>query len=208
MRRLSVLLLLLVPVALYGGKPKPHPTLVKLPAAVAEIKGLELPNLKQHCTNWAWAAAIELMLARQDVHLTQDYWVLKANGGEVCVQSLPALDDLKRLVDGNYVLLDGRNIHLEGVVTPGPPQDVGYLIRLMREGRPLLVVYREQVMVLQSVEFDEYIYPNDQRMYEVEKLVMLDPLGDKPVTFDKAKDNPAEIMGVFEVRSGPIEHFK
>ena len=82
------------------------------------------------------------------------------------------------------------------------------LVGSLRDERPLLILYGGRVLVLQSVLYDEYIYPNNQRMFEVVKLTLLDPLGGPPVIFDKATDDPALVEGIFEVRVGPIEPFQ
>jgi hypothetical protein len=148
------------------------------------------------------------MLARQNVDLKQTYWILKANAGELCIETPVSLNALKRTVDGDYVLLDGRQVHLEGVVTPGAPRDVGYLVGSLREGRPLMMLWQGRPMVLQSMDFDEYIYPNNQRMFEAVRLKLVDPLGDAPVVFEKLNHSMSDLGGVFEVRVGPIEHFR
>jgi hypothetical protein len=182
-------------------------SLAKLPTATVEIKSLAIPVAKQKCPNWAWAAAVEMMLARQGVDIKQTDWILKANGGELCIETTPVLEDIKRAVQGNYVQPDGSKIHIAGIVTKGAP-DVGYLVGSLRDERPLLILYGGRVLVLQSVLYDEYIYPNNQRMFEVVKLTLLDPLGGPPVIFDKATDDPALVEGIFEVRVGPIEPFQ
>ena len=193
---------------LHAGK-KPRPTLVKQPPKTAEIADLKIPTPKQACPNWAWATAVELMLEKQNVvDYKQTYWILKSAAGELCIETPIDLDQLKHWVDGDYKLMDGSDVHFEGTVVSGPPQDVGYLIRLLQEGRPALVLWRGRPLILQSVEYDEYIYPNNQRMYEARKLTMLDPLAKDPIVFDKTKDDPADLGGVFEVRVGPIEHWR
>lgn len=202
---LGLLILAAVPAA-FAGK-KQGLSLTKLPTATVEIKSLKLPHPKQKCPNWAWAVTVEMMLARQGVDIKQSDWILKANGGEVCIESTPVLDDIKHVVDGNYVQPDGSKIHISGLVTKSAT-DVGYLIGSLREGRPLLILYDGRVLVLQSLLYDEYIYPNNQRMFEVVKMTLLDPLGNDPVIFDKATDDADRVEGIFEVRVGPIEPFQ
>jgi hypothetical protein len=204
-----VMLLLLLGASAMAGKKPPRANLVKLPAASAAIESLMVPKAEQKCPNWAWATAIEVMLTRQDVsNMPQSYWVTKAGGGEVCIESPVALDDLKELVEGDYVLPSGNNVHFEGVVNKGAPKDVGYLIKSVREGRPLLVIWNDRPLVLQGITFDEYIYPNNQRMFEARQLTLVDPIALETVIFDKEKNDPAEITGTFEVRVGPVEHFR
>jgi len=208
MKRAVALLLILTALPLWAKK-KPLPTLVKQPPKTAEIADLKVPASKQACPNWAWAAAVELMLEKQSVvDYKQTYWILKSAAGELCIETAIDLDQLKHWVDGDYILMDGNHVHFEGTVVSGPPQDVGYLIQLLQEGRPAMLLWHGHPYVLQGVEYDEYIYPNSQRMYEARKLILLDPLGKDPIVFDKTKDDLSEIGGVFEVNVGPIEHWR
>ena len=207
MRRAAVLVLLLS-VPLWAGK-KARPSLVKLPPKTAEIADLKVPAPKQACPNWAWAAVVELMLEKQKVvDYRQTYWILKSAAGELCIETPVDLDQLKHWVDGDYKLMDGNDVHFEGTVVAGPPQDVGYLIHLLQDGVPPLVLWRGRPCVLQSVEYDEYIYPNNQRMYEARKLTLIDPLSKDPVVFDKTKDDLSDLGGVLAVKVGPIEHWR
>ena len=182
-------------------------SLTKLPTATAEIKSLSIPTAKQKCPNWAWAVTVEMMLARQGVDIKQTDWIMKANGGELCIESTPVLEDVKRVVTGNYVQPDGSKIHISGIVTKGAT-DVGYLVGSLREERPLLILYGGRVLVLQSMIYDEYIYPNNQRMFDVVKMTLVDPLGGAPVVYEKTNDDPMLVEGIFEVRVGPIEPFQ
>jgi hypothetical protein len=207
LRRLSIIAIVVVcSLPAIAGK-KLGVSLTKLPTATVEIKSLKVPHPKQSCPNWAWAAAVEMMLGIQGVDIKQTDWVLKANAGEVCIESAPLLENIKRVVEGNYVQPDGSKIHITGIVTTDV-SDVGYLIASLRDGHPLLILYAGRVLVLQGMLYDEYIYPNNQRMYEVVKMTMLDPLGGDPVIFDKSTDEPARVQGVFEVRVGPIQPFQ
>jgi hypothetical protein len=203
-----ILLFSSIAIPVFAGK-KPNPTLVKLPPAVAQIEGLKVPTPQQSCLNWAWAAAVDLMLTRQGVtDFKQSDWILKANGGEVCIDSPIDLNAVKKALDGDYVLLDTRKVHLQTNVILGTPRDMGYFIESLQNGRPLLVLLQGKPLVLQSIEYDEYIYPNNQRMYEARKLTLLDPFGGKPIVFAKLTDDSTDITGVLEVRVGPIEHFR
>jgi hypothetical protein len=196
-------------IPLWAGKKKQFPSLVKLPPKTVDIAGLEVPNPKQACPNWAWAAAVELMLHRQNVtDYPQTYWIYKSAGGELCIEAPIDLSQLKKWVDGNYKLMDGSDAHFEATVVAGAPQDVGYLIRLLQQGTPALVLWKGRPLVLQALEYDEYIYPNAQRMYEARKLTLLDPFGKQPLVFDKATDDMSEIGGVLAVTVGPVEHWK
>ena len=206
-RRICIFALLLACAApAFAGK-KAGAAITKLPTKTVEIKALLIPMPKQHCPNWAWAAVVEMMLARQDVTIKQTDWILRANAGELCIETTPDLDEIKRVVTRNYVQPDGSKIHIKGIVTPDAT-DVGYLVTSVRDQKPLMMLIGGRVLVLQSVDYDEYIYPNNQRMFEIVKMTLIDPFGGKPVIFDKTTDDTSQIGGVFEVRVGPIEPFQ
>jgi hypothetical protein len=50
--------------------------------------------------------------------------------------------------------------------------------------------------------YDEYIYPNDQRMFQIKEIKLVDPLltgKERERSFVNGRDDLAEIGGVFEV---------
>jgi hypothetical protein len=195
-------------VSLWAGKPKPRPTLVKLDPQTEDIGDLEFKTPKQPCPNWMWASIVETALAQQNLSLTQTQLILKANGGEVCTIAAIELADIKNTVEGVYVQPDGSKVQVEAVVVPGVPQDVGYLIGRVREKHPLLILWRGHPYALKAIEYDQYVYPNDQRMYEARKLFLLDPETQKSIIFDKEKDNALDLGGTLEIRVGPVQHFR
>lgn len=208
-RALAILLLLLA-LPLWAGKNKNlNPNLMKKPPQTAEIANLEVPKPQQNCPNWAWAVAFQLMLAEQNItDYKQNYWVMKSAGGELCIEEPINLERLKQLVDGDYKLSDGNDMHFQGVITPGAPTDVSYFVEQLKQGRTAMLLWRGKPYVLQAIEYDEYIYPNGQRMFEARKLTLLDPITKKAEIFEKTKDDPAELGGVFEVKVGPVDPFK
>jgi hypothetical protein len=197
-------LLVVLPVGA-AKKPVYHPTLVKRDPQTAEIAELKAPKLKQACPNWAWAAAVELMLEEQKVsEYKQDYWVTKSAGGELCIEQPIDLDRLKQWIDGDYKLDDGADAHFEATVTPGAPQDVSHFVQSLQDGQSALVLWKGQPYLLKAVEYDEYIYPNAQRMLEARKLTLVDLASGKPAVFEKLKDDMSDIGGVLEVKVGPV----
>jgi hypothetical protein len=208
MRSVVIALVLFCSSAVFAGKPKPRPTLVKLDPATEQIHGLTVPVPKQRCPNWAWAAEVEAALLRQQVVLDQTSIIVKANGGELCVEGPVDLAEIKRGVEQVFVQPDGSKVQITAIVTAGVPSDIGYLIRSLRAGQVLIALWQGHPVVLQSVEYDEYIYPNNQRMYEARKLTFLDPMQEKPIVVDKSTDQLSDLGGVIEVRAGPVEHFR
>jgi hypothetical protein len=199
----AVLTALLIPCGAFAGN-KGTPTLIKLPPQTAELKGLQLVRAKQPCPNWAWAAIVEMMLAKQDAaDLKQSDWILKGYSGEVCIETPVDLESVKHVVDGDYVLMTGRKVRFETVIASGAPTDVGHLIQSVNEGTVVMLLWRGRPMVLRSLEYDEYIYPNDQRMFEARTLTLIDPITGQSEVFEKTKDDMGELGGLLEVRVFP-----
>jgi hypothetical protein len=202
-RALIVALLLVLPAM--AGKKKVAP-LVHLPPQTVELAALKLAAPAQKCTNYAWAVAVEAMLRAQDVALDQHFWVQKANGGELCIEPLPALDGLATVINGTYVLNDGRKVRVETRVRSGAPLPDD-TIPPLRRNHPVLVFWRSRAYVLKAATYDEYIYPNAQRMFQIREMKLVDPLlrgPDAETTFVNGRDDPAEITGVVSIRVEPI----
>ena len=202
---------MLAAVPAWAGKTKKqiNPMLVKKPPQTAEIASLAVPQPKQACPNWAWAAALQLLLEEQQVTgFDQQYWVMKSAGGELCIEKPVDLDRLKQWVEGEYVLNDGSHAEFDATITLGAPQDVSYLVSQLQNGRTAMVLWKGRPCVLKAIEYDEYVYPNGQRTFEARKLTLVDPLEKAPIVFDKTKDDIADIGGMFEVKVGPVDHFK
>jgi hypothetical protein len=202
-RRLTVLTLLsaLIVPATAGKKPKGAP-LVRLPDQHAEVAHLTLAKPAQQCENWAWAVGLEAILEAQQVSLKQTFWVQKANGGELCIDAPPGLARLANVVDGQYVLDDGRKIRLQSRYLVGAPTIPDDIIAPIRQGVPIVLFWKWRALVVRSVVYDEYIYPNGQRMFEIREMRLLDPLvpaKEREVSFVNGRDDPADISGVFQV---------
>lgn len=187
---------------------KGMPTLYKLADQVAEIAGLTVPQAKQQCANWAWAAVVEAVLTHQQVALPQELWVMRAHGGEVCVEAAPDFERITRAVSGEFVLDDGRKLRLTSRYRPGAPTNIGELASTLKLGRPPVVFWRGHAYLLQGAAYDEYIYPNAQRLYVVQRLTLLDPfqIGEKQrVEFINSGDAAAELDGILELEITWIE---
>ncbi len=180
-----------------------------VPDQSAEITDLIVPPVSQDCFNWSRAAGIETMLRAQQVAtLPQSFFIRKLYPGDLCVDEAVDFERLGRAVDGEYVIDAGRKVRLESRFTPGPPTIPDDLIAPLRQGHPLLLFWKARAYVLYGVTYDEYLYPNGQRMYLIRELKLLDPLdrgAGRRVSFINGKDNPAEIVGIFEVTAEPIQ---
>ena len=207
MRRIFILALLALAVPLAAKKKPKGAPLMKLPEQTLELKHFAAATPAQKCTNWAWAVAVEAMLRAQNVPLDQRFWVTKVNYGEICVDAAPDLDQLVKAVNGSYILNDGRHVTLQAALVAGS-LDPDSIILPLRRGLPVLMLWKGRAFLLRGAVFDEYIYPNNQRMFQVRELKLLDPLAtgkDRDVSFLNGRDNPADVAGLLSVTATPVE---
>ncbi len=206
-RRVLILVLLACICAPAGKKPKGAP-LVQLPPQTVEIGSLDVPRPAQPCADYAWAAALEAMLRVQDVPLDQHYWVQKAHGGELCVDAQAEVERFPKLIDGTYTLSDGRQVRLEVRAGAGAPMPDDVIVPL-REQRPLLLLWNTRSYLINAVQYQEYIYPNGQRMFQILEMRLIDPLArGKEQSFITGRDDPGTIRGFFFVVAAPVERMK
>ena len=187
--------------------------LQQLPQGSVTVEGLVISTPKQNCENWLWAAEVETILKTQKIDLPQTYWITQANLGEVCVDAPVDLEAIASLIERDYQLEDGSKFHLTAVRTSGAPTDMGHIISSLRQGRPFILLWKGHPLLVTGMVYDEYGYPNGQRMYEVREIDMLDllyPDGDERRTrsFVKGTDNLDEIGGALEVVASPVDHFR
>lgn len=163
----------------------------------AEIK---LNTAKQSCENWAVAAGLETMLQRQNVPLDQSFWVMRLNGGELCVNDLPTIEALTQTVNKEFVLDDGRHVRLEIHFEPGPPVTVDPVIAALKLQQVTLLVWRGHPYYLTGVTYDERIGRDGTRFFEVKEIRLANTYAKLPgVAFQKGRDDPAEIQGILSV---------
>jgi hypothetical protein len=193
---------------LFWRHPQPHLTHYDRPAQTAEIQNLVSVTAKQKCENWAWAAGLETILKEQNVQIPQSYWVMKADGGELCKDAMPKLESLGKLIDGPYQLDDGRKVRLEVVAVVGPPTDMDAMIDAPNHGRPLLFVWKGHSYLYRGLVYNELIAANGQRQFYVKQVELLDPFFDtaekQSALFDRDKDDPGDINGIVDVTVTPI----
>jgi hypothetical protein len=209
-RLLIFLLLAALALPLYSDKKPKGAPLMRLPDQTVELTAFWLPTPVQKCTNWAWAVAVEAMLKSQQVAIKQNVWVQKANYGEVCIDTVPALEALAKVIDGAYVLDDGRHVRLESRYISGAPTIPDDLIAPLRLGHPVLLFWKSRALVVRAATYDEYIYPNGQRMFQIKEMKLVDPLltgKQREFSFVNGRDDPAEIGGVFHVVVVPEKQF-
>jgi hypothetical protein len=161
----------------------------------------KLITAKQSCENWAVAAGLETMLQQQNVGLDQNFWVMRLNGGELCLSDLPTIEALTRAVNKEFVLDDVRHVRLEIQFTPGPPVSVDPLIAGLKSQQVTLLLWRGHPYYLTGLTYDERIGRDGTRFFEVKEIRLANTFAKLPgVTFEKGRDDPGEIQGILRVR--------
>jgi hypothetical protein len=160
----------------------------------------KLSTAKQNCENWAIAAGLETMLQQQSVPLDQSFWVMRLNGGELCVDDLPTIDALKLVVNRDFVLDDGRHVRLEIQFTPGPPVSIDSVIAGLKLQQVTLLLWHGHPYYLTGMTYDERIGRDGTRFFEVKEIRLANTYPKLPgVMFQKGRDDPAEIQGILSV---------
>jgi hypothetical protein len=204
MKRLLVAvtaMLLVLSVFVHAGDKKKQAQSYQLkPDQTADLAVDKLSTAKQECENWAVAAGLETMLAKQGVHLDQSYWIMRLNGGELCVPGMPSMDALTKLVNREVVLADGRHATLELQYIPGAPTNIDGLIFGLQIQNISLLMFRGHTYYLAGATYDEYIGLDGGRMLQVKELRLANTFAGKPgIAFLRGRDNPDDIQGIMTV---------
>jgi hypothetical protein len=196
-----IALLLLIALSLQAADQKQGQQYYLKPDQTADLAAdTKLNTAKQNCENWAMAAGLETMLQRQNVPLDQSFWVMRLNGGELCVDDAPTIDALKLVVNRDFVLDDGRHVRLEIQFTPGPPVSIDPLIAGLKLQQVTLLLWRGHPYYLTGLTYDERIGRDGTRYFEVKEIRLANTYAKLPgVTFLRGRDDPAEIQGILSV---------
>jgi hypothetical protein len=192
---------LLITLALHAAAQKQGQQYYIKPDQIADLAAeTKLNTAKQDCENWAMAAGLETMLQHQNVALDQTFWVMRLNGGELCLDKMPTIDALKLMVNRDFVLDDGRHVRLEIHFEPGPPLSVDPIIAGLKSQQVTLLLWRGHPYYLTGVTYDERIGRDGTRFFEVKEIRLANTYPKLPgVTFQRGKDDPAEIQGILNV---------
>ena len=180
---------------------KKFPGMQEIDDQTSEIKGLHDVQAKQSCESWGWAAAVETLLSYRDVPLKQQYWAEKAFSSQ-CPVETPGYDQFARFINDDYILDDQRKLRMESRVFDGASVTPDFLIMSMRQQRPLLLWWKKHPYVLYGVTYDEFIKPNANRMFIIQKMNLADPLAAKDkhfVVFDRSADDISEIDAIVDI---------
>jgi hypothetical protein len=162
--------------------------------------GTKMVIAKQNCENWALAAGLETLLRGQNVALDQNFWVMRLNGGELCVDAPTTIEALMHVVNKEFVLDDGRHVRLEVRFVPGPPVGLDAVIAGLKLQQVSLLLWRGHPYYLTGITYDERIGRDGTRFFEVKELRLANTFAKQPgVTFEKGRDNADEIQGILSV---------
>ncbi len=165
---------------------------------------IKMLTARENCENWALAAGLETLLQRQDISLNQSFWVMRLNGGELCLESLPTMDALAQVVNKDFVLDDGRHVRLEMHFVPGPPVSIDPVIAGLKLQQLTLLIWRGHPYYLTGITYDERIGRDGTRFFDVKELRLANTYAKEPgLTFQKGRDNPDEIAGILSVSVTP-----
>jgi len=192
---------LLITLSLQAASQKQGQRYYLKPAQTADLAAdTKLNTAKQSCENWAMAAGLETMMQRQNVPLDQNFWVMRLNGGELCLDDMPTIDALKLIVNHDFVLDDGRHVRLEIHFEPGPPVNIDPVIEGLKLQQVTLLLWRGHPYYLTGMTYDERIGRDGTRFFEVKEIRLANTYPKMPgVTFQKRRDDPAEIQGILSV---------
>lgn len=207
MRRLrqSLTFLLLLALSLQAADQKQQQSFYLKPDQMVDLASdVKMVTAKQDCENWALAAGVETMLQRQSVALNQNFWVMRLNGGELCLDKLPSIDALAQVVNKEFVLDDGRHVRLETRFAPGAPTNVDAVIAGLKLQQVSLLLWQGHPYYLTGVTYDERIGRDGTRFFEVKELRLANTFARQPgITFQKGRDNPDDISGMLSVAVVP-----
>lgn len=201
LRQTAAFVLLLVFSVSAGGNMQKQQQRVFLKAdQTADLVPAKMSAARENCENWALAAGLETMLQRQNVALDQSFWVMRLNGGELCVPELPSMDALAQVVNKEFVLDDGRHVRLELHFVPGAPVDIGAVIAGLKQQQLSLLLWHGHPYYLSGVTYDERIGRDGSRVFVVKELRLADTYAKQPgITFQRERDNADEIAGILTV---------
>jgi hypothetical protein len=204
-RRIMVALSVCILSAGLSAAKKRAPAMYVKPDQVAEIADASqtFASAEKTCANYAWAAAVNTLLAPDDVRLPQAHWVLRATAGDKCLAKIDDVAAFTRQVDGDYTLNNGRRIHLRTSFSPGPPDTIDTLVMALRERRSAIILLSGRAYLLQGILYDDHMRSYNDHFFIVKELRLIDPAiapgaKGRTATFVRDKDdaNVREIEGI------------
>lgn len=198
--QVSALVLLAASLSLSAGDKKKPNGFYQHPGLTADLEKPSLAVAKQKCENWAVAAGIETMLRDQGVALSQSFWIMRLNSGELCVDGMPSIEKLADTVNHEFVLDNGRHVQLELQFSAGAPVDLDSVIAGLQQQKTTLLLLRGHTYYLTGVTYDEYLGANNIRRFIIKELRLVDTFSGKPgPAFIRDQDKMEDIQGTLSV---------
>ena len=176
------------------------------PGQVAEMPAPSI-TARRPCENWGWAASVETLLKSAGVAMPQNFWVMRANGGEVCVANPENVLSLNQFIDGDFALDDGRRIRVESHYVPNQQISVEDLILALRNQQPRIMFWKNRAYVIYGMVYDELIAPAGVRRYQWKQFKLIDPMYSDPkqreVVLNSDHDDPADLAGILAITAAP-----
>jgi hypothetical protein len=127
------------------------------------------------CVNDAWASAVVTVLRAQKLDLTARNVAVKLAGGDGCLHTLPDTDRLRKSVEGDYSLGNGRRARVTMTVSPGPPNAPDPLAEQLHANVPPIAIYKGQPVLLYGLTYDDHIVPGVYRQLWITELRFVNP---------------------------------
>jgi hypothetical protein len=179
---------------------KPQQAFQTFPNQSIDVGAAALSTAKRHCENWALAAGLETMLRKQGVALDQSFWIMRINLGELCVDTLPSIESVARVVNNEFVLDDGRHVQLAVRYSPGPPTNVDGVIAGLQQQQVAVLLFHGHPFYLTGATYDLQIGRDGLRRYIIKELRLANTfMGEPGLTFQRYREDNSEIEGILTV---------
>jgi hypothetical protein len=158
------------------------------------------------CSNWAWAAATQSILAMDEIALDHRELIQKTFGGELCLDGPLDLKKMGDAVSGEYVLGPKRKMKVVSRVFPAgaiiSPEEI---IAAIQRKRPMILFWKSRAYVAVGAAYTEWIGPQGARLWEIHELTLLDPVAQSTVTFQRGRDDMSELNGAMQFVLFPMQ---
>ena len=177
---------------------KQKPGFIRKPGT-AQVQNFAVVKPAFECSNWAWAAATQSILALDQVAVDQHDLVQRIFGGELCLDTPLDLEKMGRMVGGIYPVGPKLKMKVVARVIPaGGTISAEALLTGIKRERPMIVFWKSRAYVAVGAAYDEWIGPNGARLWEVKELTLFDPVAQTTVTFQKGRDDVADLGGAMD----------
>lgn len=198
---LALILLVAIPLAQAGRKKSP----IRFDGLPNQVVEMPAPSIvaRRPCENWGWAAAVETLLRAEGAPLPQNFWVTRANGGEVCVAHPEDILSLNQSIDGDFALDNGRRIRVEAHFVPNQQISLEDLIVALRNQQPRIMFWKNRAYLIYGMVYDELVAPAGVRRYQWKQFKLIDPMyrdaKQREVVLNSDKDDPADMAGIMQI---------